>query len=122
MVFSSIIVNSTVMSNDHDINGVPQTPSNMITMDKNSETNEKTPFIQEPSTASTAHGHSPLEEPLFGQELFRLVDNDGDGSLSAEEFVQAMALPSVQQYLKFLEPRHGNVRAVKERGWRDVNM
>lgn len=37
------------------------------------------------------------------EELFRLVDNDGDGSLSAEEFVQAMALPSVQQYLKFLE-------------------
>lgn len=37
------------------------------------------------------------------EELFRLVDNDGDGSLSAEEFVQAMELPSVQQYLKFLE-------------------
>jgi len=37
------------------------------------------------------------------EELFRLVDNDGDGSLSPEEFVQAMELPSVQQYLKFLE-------------------
>jgi len=37
------------------------------------------------------------------EELFRLVDNDGDGSLSAEEFVQAMELPSVQHYLKFLE-------------------
>lgn len=37
------------------------------------------------------------------EELFRLVDNDGDGSLSAAEFVQAMELPSVQQYLKFLE-------------------
>jgi Ca2+-binding EF-hand superfamily protein len=33
------------------------------------------------------------------KELFRLVDNAGDGSLSAEEFVQAMELPSVQQYL-----------------------
>ena len=32
------------------------------------------------------------------------MDNDGDGSLSPEEFVQAMELPSVQQYLKFLEP------------------
>lgn len=42
--------------------------------------------------------------PYLCQELFRLVDNDGDGSLSPEEFVQAMELPSVQQYLKFLEP------------------
>ena len=36
-----------------------------------------------------------------------MVDNDGDGSLSAEEFVQAMELPSVQQYLKFLDAGHG---------------
>ena len=35
------------------------------------------------------------------------MDNDGDGSLSAEEFVQAMELPSVQQYLKFLDAGHG---------------
>eukprot|EP00438_Fugacium_kawagutii_P024570 Skav223350 [mRNA] locus=scaffold200:446151:454511:+ [translate_table: standard] len=45
------------------------------------------------------------QERLEAPELFRLVDNDGDGSLSPEEFVQAMELPSVQQYLKFLEPQ-----------------
>ena len=38
------------------------------------------------------------------QELFRLVDDDADGLLTAEEFVQAMKLPSVEQYLAYLEP------------------
>lgn len=37
------------------------------------------------------------------EELFKLVDNDGDGHLTVEEFTQAMELPSVQSYLKFLE-------------------
>jgi hypothetical protein len=42
---------------------------------------------------------------IFGlvQELFRLVDDDSDGHLTAEEFVQAMKLPSVEQYLAYLE-------------------
>ncbi|CAK9024321.1 Sodium channel protein type 11 subunit alpha (NaN) (Sensory neuron sodium channel 2) (Sodium channel protein type XI subunit alpha) (Voltage-gated sodium channel subunit alpha Nav1.9) [Durusdinium trenchii] len=44
-----------------------------------------------------------LEYQARLEELFHLVDYDGDGHLSAEEFVQAMELPSVQQYLKFLE-------------------
>jgi len=37
------------------------------------------------------------------EELFRLVDDDSDGHLTAEEFVEAMALPSVEQYLGYLE-------------------
>lgn len=37
------------------------------------------------------------------QELFKLVDDDSDGHLTAEEFVQAMRLPSVDMYLKYLE-------------------
>lgn len=37
------------------------------------------------------------------EELFRLVDDDSDGHLTAEEFVQAMKLPSVEQYLAYLE-------------------
>eukprot|EP00435_Cladocopium_sp_Y103_P037937 s78_g10.t1 len=59
------------------------------------------------------------------EELFRLVDNDGDGSLSAEEFVQAMELPSVQQYLKFLDAgrcscSRGSLRNLLKRLW-EVN-
>ena len=34
------------------------------------------------------------------EELFRAADADGNGSLSAEEFVEAMSLPSVQHYLQ----------------------
>lgn len=37
------------------------------------------------------------------EELFRLVDDDSDGHLTAEEFVHAMKLPSVEQYLEYLE-------------------
>ncbi|CAJ1439223.1 unnamed protein product, partial [Effrenium voratum] len=37
------------------------------------------------------------------EELFCLVDDDGDGHLSAEEFLAAMSLPSVEQYLRFLD-------------------
>ncbi len=31
------------------------------------------------------------------------MDDDSDGHLTAEEFVEAMALPSVEQYLGYLE-------------------
>ena len=31
------------------------------------------------------------------------MDDDSDGHLTAEEFVQAMKLPSVEQYLAYLE-------------------
>ncbi|CAK9099759.1 unnamed protein product [Durusdinium trenchii] len=37
------------------------------------------------------------------EELFRLVDDDGDGNLTPEEFVEAMSLPSVDLYLRYLE-------------------
>ena len=37
------------------------------------------------------------------QELFRLADDDGDGNLSREEFVETMSLPSVQHYLRTLD-------------------
>jgi len=37
------------------------------------------------------------------QELFHLADDDGDGNLSREEFVETMSLPSVQHYLRTLD-------------------
>ena len=37
------------------------------------------------------------------EELFKLVDDDGDGNLTAEEFVEAMTIPSVDMYLRYLE-------------------
>mmetsp|Transcript_5358 Transcript_5358/g.12696 ORF Transcript_5358/g.12696 Transcript_5358/m.12696 type:complete len:553 (-) Transcript_5358:94-1752(-) len=37
------------------------------------------------------------------QELFRLADDDGDGNLSRDEFVETMSLPSVQHYLRTLD-------------------
>lgn len=64
------------------------------------------------------------------EELFRLVDDDSDGHLTAEEFVEAMALPSVEQYLGYLETHgkessdfwglqkkiHGNIHGAKKKG------
>ena len=44
------------------------------------------------------------------EELFRFVDEDGNGQLSPEEFVEAMSLPSVQQYMKFLDVSVRDVR------------
>ena len=37
------------------------------------------------------------------EELFRAADDDGDGNLSPEEFVEAMSLPSVQVFLTSLD-------------------
>ena len=39
------------------------------------------------------------------QELFQVVDNDGDGSLTQEEFINALSLPNVQRYLTLLDVR-----------------
>ncbi|CAJ1396048.1 unnamed protein product [Effrenium voratum] len=39
------------------------------------------------------------------EELFRAADEDGNGALSADEFLEAMNLPSVQQYLNYLDIR-----------------
>ena len=44
------------------------------------------------------------------EELFRFVDEDGNGHLSPDEFVEAMSLPSVQQYMKFLDVSVRDVR------------
>ena len=37
------------------------------------------------------------------EELFCAADDDGDGNLSKEEFVEAMSLPSVQGFLTSLD-------------------
>ena len=34
-----------------------------------------------------------------------MVDNDGDGSLTQEEFISALSLPNVQRYLTLLDVR-----------------
>ena len=34
-----------------------------------------------------------------------MVDNDGDGSLTQEEFIAALSLPNVQRYLTSLDVR-----------------
>eukprot|EP00434_Breviolum_minutum_P020198 symbB.v1.2.017811.t1/scaffold1395.1/size121899/3 len=39
------------------------------------------------------------------EELFQVVDNDGDGSLTQEEFIAALSLPNVQRYLTSLDVR-----------------
>lgn len=39
------------------------------------------------------------------QELFQVVDNDGDGSLTREEFFAALSLPNVQRYMTLLDVR-----------------
>lgn len=39
------------------------------------------------------------------QELFQVADNDGSGSLTQEEFVEALSLPSIQRYLTSLDVR-----------------
>jgi len=44
------------------------------------------------------------------EELFQIVDDDGDGHLTPEEFIEAMSLPSVQQYMKFLDVSVRDVR------------
>ncbi|CAE7380347.1 Scn10a [Symbiodinium microadriaticum] len=44
------------------------------------------------------------------EELFQIVDDDGDGHLTPQEFVEAMSLPSVQQYMKFLDVSVRDVR------------
>ncbi|CAE7470067.1 Scn11a [Symbiodinium natans] len=44
------------------------------------------------------------------EELFQIVDDDGDGHLTPSEFVEAMSLPSVQQYMKFLDVSVRDVR------------
>jgi len=36
-------------------------------------------------------------------DLFKVFDEDQDGLLTPDEFIQAMSLPSVQQYLRFLD-------------------
>jgi len=43
-------------------------------------------------------------------ELFNYFDDDADGHLSPEEFIEAMSLPSVQQYLRFLDVGVRDVR------------
>ena len=37
------------------------------------------------------------------EELFHLVDDDGDGHLTLEEFRAACSLPSVEQYMSYLD-------------------
>ncbi|CAK9045817.1 unnamed protein product [Durusdinium trenchii] len=39
------------------------------------------------------------------EELFQVADNDGSGSLTQEEFVEALSLPSIQRYLTSLDVR-----------------
>ena len=44
------------------------------------------------------------------EDLFRAVDDDGNGWLSPDEFVQALSLPSVQRYLVFLDLKVSDCR------------
>ncbi|CAE7896908.1 Sodium channel protein type 11 subunit alpha [Symbiodinium microadriaticum] len=39
------------------------------------------------------------------EELFQAADNDGDGSLTPDEFVDALSIPGVQRYLTMLDVR-----------------
>lgn len=41
-----------------------------------------------------------VRQQISTQELFRAADDDGDGHLSPEEFVEALSLPSVQGELQ----------------------
>ena len=43
-------------------------------------------------------------------QLFNYFDDDKDGHLSPEEFIEAMSLPNVQQYLRFLDVSVRDVR------------
>ena len=43
-------------------------------------------------------------------DLFKFFDDDGDGHLTPDEFIEAMSLPSVQQYLRFLDVSVRDVR------------
>ncbi|CAK9045813.1 unnamed protein product [Durusdinium trenchii] len=46
---------------------------------------------------------SAVEANMKLQELFHAADDDGDGHLSPDEFVQALTLPSVQGFLQSME-------------------
>jgi len=68
-------------------------------------------FIKETLNTAANDAEMVMEESRSGslqyqrrlEQLFRLVDDDGDGHLTLDEFRAAVNMPSVSQYLSYLD-------------------